>query len=186
VEYIDENVKNIFQHHNPLIAPLSLTIFVWIFLMNLMDLVPVDLIPYTASILGIHFMKVVPSADLNVTLGLSLGVFGLIVFYSIKQKKATGFLAELLCSPLGKYAFPVNLFLELVGLLAKPLSLSLRLFGNMYAGEMIFILISMLPFWCQWVLSVPWALLHIMIIFLQSFIFMILTIVYLAMAYTKH
>jgi F-type H+-transporting ATPase subunit a len=186
VEYVDDNVKSIFHHENTMIAPLALTIFVWVFFMNTMDLVPVDWIPYLLNMFGIHYMKVVPTTDLNVTLGLSLGVFVLILFYSIKQKGITGFLAELSLQPLGKWALPFNLFLELVGLLAKPVSLALRLFGNMYAGEMIFILIALLPFWSQWLLSVPWALFHVLIIFLQAFIFMVLTIVYLAMAYDHH
>ncbi len=186
IEFVDDNVKSVFHHKNPMIAPLALTIFVWVFLMNTMDLVPVDWIPHLSSLLGIEYMKVVPTADLNITLALALGVFVLILFYSIKQKGLTGFLAELSLQPLGKWALPFNLFLELVGLLAKPISLALRLFGNMYAGEMIFILIALLPFWGQWLLSVPWALFHILIIFLQAFIFMVLTVVYLAMAYDHH
>jgi F-type H+-transporting ATPase subunit a len=186
IEFIDDNVKSVFAHKNNLIAPLALTIFVWVFLMNTMDLIPVDWIPYLSSLMGIHYMKVVPTTDLNITLALALGVFALILFYSIKQKGITGFLAELSLQPLGKWALPFNLFLELVGLLAKPISLALRLFGNMYAGEMIFILIALMPFWSQWLLSVPWALFHILIIFLQAFIFMVLTVVYLAMAYDHH
>ena len=165
---------------------MALTIFVWVFLMNLMDLIPVDWIPALATASGIHFMKIVPSTDLNVTLGMSISVFVLIIFYSIQQKGIGGFLAELSLQPLGKWALPFNLFLELVGLIAKPISLALRLFGNMYAGEMIFILIALLPFWAQWMLSVPWALFHILIITLQAFIFMVLTIVYLAMAHDHH
>ncbi|MFQ3211335.1 F0F1 ATP synthase subunit A [Candidatus Njordibacter sp. Uisw_039] len=186
IEFVDENVKNVFHHKNALIAPMALTIFVWVFLMNLMDLIPVDWIPSIAGMMGIHFMKIVPSTDLNVTLGMSLAVFILIIFYSIQQKGIGGFLAELSLQPLGKWALPFNLFLELVGLIAKPISLALRLFGNMYAGEMIFILIALLPFWAQWLLSVPWALFHILIITLQAFIFMVLTIVYLAMAHDHH
>ena len=186
IEFVDENVKNVFHHKNAMIAPMALTIFVWVFLMNLMDLIPVDWIPSIAGMMGIHFMKIVPSTDLNVTLGMSLAVFILIIFYSIQQKGIGGFLAELSLQPLGKWALPFNLFLELVGLIAKPISLALRLFGNMYAGEMIFILIALLPFWAQWLLSVPWALFHILIITLQAFIFMVLTIVYLAMAHDHH
>jgi F-type H+-transporting ATPase subunit a len=186
VEFVDDNVKSIFHHKNAIIAPMSLTIFVWVFLMNLMDLVPVDWIPELAALAGIHYMKIVPSTDLNVTLGMALAVFMLIIFYSIKQKGMGGFLAELSLQPLGKWALPFNLFLELVGLLAKPISLALRLFGNMYAGEMIFILIALLPFGVQFLLSVPWALFHILIITLQAFIFMVLSIVYLAMAHDHH
>lgn len=186
IEFIDDNVKGIFHYSNPMVAPLSLTIFVWVFLMNTMDLVPVDWIPFAAGEMGIHFMKVVPTTDVNITAGMAIAVFGLILYYSIQQKGIGGFLAELSFQPLGKALLPFNLFLELVGLLAKPVSLALRLFGNMYAGEMIFILIALLPFWIQWVLSVPWAIFHILVITLQAFIFMVLTIVYLAMAYDKH
>jgi F-type H+-transporting ATPase subunit a len=175
-----------FHHKSALIAPMALTIFVWVFLMNLMDLVPVDWIPHLAVVVGIPFMKIVPSTDLNVTMGISFSIFFLIVFYSIKQKGIGGFMAELSLQPLGKWALPFNLLLEVVGLIAKPISLALRLFGNMYAGEMIFILIALLPFWAQWLLSVPWALFHILIITLQAFIFMVLTIVYLAMAHDHH
>lgn len=186
IEFVDDNVKNMFHHKSAVIAPMALTIFVWVFLMNLMDLVPVDWIPHLAGMMGIHFMKIVPSTDLNVTMGISFSVFFLIVFYSIKAKGIGGFMAELSLQPLGKWALPFNLLLELVGLIAKPVSLALRLFGNMYAGEMIFILIALLPFWAQWLLSVPWALFHILIITLQAFIFMVLTIVYLAMAHDHH
>ncbi|MGY8840949.1 MAG: F0F1 ATP synthase subunit A [Pseudomonadales bacterium] len=186
IEFVDDNVKSMFQHKSAVIAPMALTIFVWVFLMNLMDLVPVDWIPHLAGMMGINFMKIVPSTDLNVTMGIAFSVFFLIIFYSIKAKGVGGFMAELSLQPLGKWALPFNLLLELVGLIAKPISLALRLFGNMYAGEMIFILIALLPFWAQWLLSVPWALFHILIITLQAFIFMVLTIVYLAMAHDHH
>ncbi|WP_027858499.1 F0F1 ATP synthase subunit A [Marinobacterium jannaschii] len=186
IEFVDDNVKGIFHYKNALIAPLSLTIFVWVFLMNAMDLVPVDWIPFIASQMGVEYMKVVPTTDVNATLGMAFTVFGLIIFFSIKQKGVSGFLAELSFQPLGKWLLPFNLFLELVGLLAKPISLALRLFGNMYAGEMVFILIALLPFWVQWALSVPWAIFHILVITLQAFIFMVLTIVYLAMAHDDH
>jgi F-type H+-transporting ATPase subunit a len=186
IEFVDDNVKGIFHYKNPVIAPLSLTIFVWVFLMNLMDLVPVDWLPYIAGQMGIHFMKVVPTTDVNATGGMALSVFALILYYSIKQKGLNGFFKELAFQPLPKIFAPFNLFLEIVGLLAKPVSLALRLFGNMYAGEMIFILIALLPFWIQWLLSVPWAIFHILIITLQAFIFMVLTIVYLAMAHDDH
>jgi len=186
VDFIDDNVKSIFHHKNALIAPLALTIFVWVFLQNLMDLVPVDWIPELAMFMGIPYMKVVPSTDVNATAGMAIGVFILILYYSIKQKGVGGFAAELAFQPLPKWALPFNLFLELVGLIAKPISLSLRLFGNMYAGEMVFIIIGLLPFYLQWLLSVPWAIFHILIITLQAFIFSILTVVYLAMAYDHH
>ena len=186
VDFIDDNVKSIFHHKNDLVAPLALTVFVWVFLQNLMDLVPVDWIPELAKLMGIHYMKVVPSTDVNATAGMAVGVFMLILYYSIKQKGVGGFAAELAFQPLPKWALPFNLFLEIVGLIAKPISLALRLFGNMYAGEMVFIIISLLPFYLQWLLSVPWAIFHILIITLQAFIFAILTVVYLAMAYDHH
>lgn len=186
IDFVDDNVKSIFHHNNPWIAPLGLTVFVWIFLQNLMDLVPVDWIPELAKAMGIHYMKVVPTTDVNATAGMALGVFILILYYSIREKGIGGFAAELSLQPLPPWALPFNLFLELVGLIAKPVSLALRLFGNMYAGEMVFIIISLLPFYLQWTLSVPWALFHILIITLQAFIFMILTVVYLAMAYDHH
>lgn len=186
IEFVDDNVSSIFQHKNAVIAPLSLTIFVWVFLMNTMDLVPVDWLPYIATQMGIPYMKVVPTTDINATLGMAFAVFALILYYSVKMKGVGGFMAELSFQPLGKWLLPFNLFLEIVGLLAKPVSLALRLFGNMYAGEMIFILIALLPFWAQWILSVPWAIFHILVITLQAFIFMVLTIVYLAMAHEEH
>ncbi len=194
IEFVEDNVNSVFHHKNALIAPLSLTIFVWIFLMNAMDLVPVDWIPFLTQKIGEAlgadphhvYMKVVPTTDINATLGMAIAVFGLILYYSIKMKGIGGFLGELAFQPLGKWLLPFNLFLEIVGLLAKPVSLALRLFGNMYAGEMIFILIALLPFWAQWLLSVPWAIFHILIITLQAFIFMVLTIVYLAMAHEDH
>ena len=190
VDFIDDLTISIFQHKNPLIAPLALTIFVWVFLMNLMDLVPVDWIPQLAHLMGINYMKVVPSTDPNVTMSMAFSVFILILYYSIKQKGLGGFIKELTRHPLpGKAAIPVNLLLELVNLIAKPISLGLRLFGNMYAGEMIFILIALmfgaglgialLGGILHWV----WAVFHILIITLQAFIFSVLTIVYLAQAY---
>ncbi|TVQ70477.1 MAG: F0F1 ATP synthase subunit A [Oceanospirillales bacterium] len=186
VEFVQDNVKSIFHHNNPTIAPLALTVFVWIFLMNALKLIPVDFIPFIAGEMGLPYWKIVPTTDINATLGMSFSVFFLIIYYSIKVKGIKGFAAELSLQPLGKYFIPFNLFLELVNLIAKPVSLGLRLFGNMYAGEIIFILIALLPFWIQWVLSVPWAIFHILVIVLQAFIFMVLTIVYMAMAHDEH
>jgi len=192
VDFVEDNVRGSFSGRNPLVAPLALTIFVWIFLMNLMDLVPVDLIPRAAGLLGIHYLKVVPTTDPNTTFGMSLTVFFLVVYYSIKIKGVGGFLGELTLQPFGKWGLPANLMLEGINLLSKPVSLSLRLFGNMYAGEMIFILI-MLMYGNNVVLSLSggfvqmaWAIFHILIITLQAFIFMVLTIVYLDMAHQEH
>jgi len=192
VGFVDNTVKDSFHGRNPLIAPLALTVFVWVFLMNLMDLIPVDLIPHTLELLGVPYQKIVPSTDPNITMGMAVGVFILMLYYSIKVK-GMGFVRELTMNPFNHPLFiPVNLFMEVVGLLAKPFSLGLRLFGNMYAGEMIFILIAAL-FSAGLVWMVPaglmqvgWAIFHILIITLQAFIFMVLTIVYLSMAHEDH
>ncbi|MGS0682515.1 F0F1 ATP synthase subunit A [Shewanella sp. 125m-7] len=188
VEGVDKIVKDSFHGRNAVIAPLGLTIFVWVFLMNLMDLIPVDFIPEAANrLLGVPYLKIVPTTDLNVTLGLALSVFALIVFYSIKVKGFGGFTKELTMQPFNHWALiPINFVLETVTLIAKPISLSLRLFGNLYAGELIFILIALMPWWAQFALSVPWAIFHILVIVLQAFIFMMLTIVYLSMAHEDH
>ncbi|MBV1919973.1 MAG: F0F1 ATP synthase subunit A [Pseudomonadales bacterium] len=193
IDFIDNTVKDSFHGRNPLIAPLALTIFVWVFMMNAMDLVPVDFIPALFNLFGIHFMKVVPSTDPNVTLGMSFSVFALILYYSVKVKGIGGFAGELSLHPFNNpnpviqaIFIPINLFLEILNLVTKPISLGLRLFGNMYAGEMIFILIALMPLWIQWTLSVPWAIFHILVITLQAFIFMVLTVVYLSMAHEDH
>ncbi|MDR2711329.1 MAG: F0F1 ATP synthase subunit A [Burkholderiales bacterium] len=186
IEFIDGSVRGSFSGRNPLIAPLALTVFVWVFLMNAMDLIPIDWVPGLATALGLSHFKAVPTTDVNAPIGMALGVFVLVLFYSFKIKGSVGFAKELSLQPFGKYGLPVNLVLELINLIAKPVSLALRLFGNMYAGEMVFILIALLPFYLQWVLSVPWALFHILIITLQAFIFMTLTIVYLDMAHQEH
>ena len=192
VEFIDNQVKDTFHGKNKLIAPLSLTIFVWVFLMNLMDLIPVDVVPELMLFAGVEYQKIVPSTDPNITMGMAIGVFFLMLFYSIKVK-GFGFVRALTMNPFNHWAFiPVNLFMEVVGLLAKPFSLGLRLFGNMYAGEMIFILIAALfgagVFWLlpAALLQLGWAIFHILVITLQAFIFMVLTIVYLSMAHEDH
>jgi len=189
VEFIDDSVRGSFSGKNPLVAPLALTIFIWIFLMNLMDLIPVDLIPWLAGLLGVPYLKIVPSTDPNVTFGMSLSVFALVLYYSVKMKGPGGFFAELAFHPFPKFMMPINLILEGVSLIAKPVSLSLRLFGNLYAGEMIFILIALMYSGGFGTLAISggflqliWALFHILIITLQAFIFMTLTIVYLDMA----
>ena len=192
IDFVEENVRGSFSGVNPLIAPLALTIFVWVFLMNLMDLFPVDLIPWLASLIGIHFLKIVPTTDPNATFGMSITVFILIVYYSIKIKGIGGFIGELALQPFGKWGIPANLVLEGINLISKPISLALRLFGNLYAGEMIFILIALM-YGHNIILSISggalqlaWAIFHIIIILLQAFIFMVLTIVYLDMAHQEH
>jgi F-type H+-transporting ATPase subunit a len=188
VELVNGSVKDAFHGRNPLIAPLALTVFVWIFLMNLMDLVPVDFVPRAFEEAGVVHMKMVPTTDVNATFGMSLSVLFLWFFYSIKVKGLGGFLGELAFHPFGKWLLPVNLLLECVSrILARPLSLSLRLYGNMFAGELLFVLIAALvPFYLQWLLSVPWAIFHILVITLQAYIFMMLTIVYLSEAHEAH
>lgn len=260
IEFVDTSVKESFHGTSRLIAPLALTLFVWIFLMNLMDLIPVDWLPFVASSAGVSYQKVVPTTDVNATLGMAITVFVMIIVYSIRFKGVRGFLGELVFNPLNpkdlgmpKVVWPFvmafNFILEIVSLLAKPVSLGLRLFGNMYAGELIFILIALvftagsgivgaglssifgehIPAWF-WLLATAsvfltlwmnlkgkldnkktlwlvfaelllvgglaflggqlmhfvWAAFHIIIILLQAFIFMMLTIVYLSMAQEHH
>ncbi|MBY5945880.1 F0F1 ATP synthase subunit A [Photobacterium rosenbergii] len=186
-EFVNNLVKEIFKTEDKLIGPLSLTIFVWVFLMNAIDLLPVDYVPMLARVLGLEHFRDLPSADVNVPMSMALGVFILIIGYTLKNKGLVGFIKELTTQPFTHpLLYPVNFILELVTLISKPISLGLRLFGNMYAGEMIFILIALMPWWMQWALSVPWALFHILIVFLQAFIFMVLTIVYLGMAVEEH
>lgn len=188
IDFINKNVKEIYRGNSKIIAPLSLTIFSWIFLMNLMDLLPIDFIPSIINIFGIKNLRIVPSSDINITISMAIGIFCLILYYSIKIKGIKGFIKEITLQPFKNIFFiPVNFILESISLISKPISLGLRLFGNMYASELIFILIaSLLPWWLQWILSVPWAIFHILIISLQAFIFTVLTIVYLAMASEKH
>lgn len=185
VEFVENNITQVFGNRpNPIIGPLSLTILVWVFLMNLMDLVPVDFIPHAAQLVGIPYFKIVSTTDPNATLGMSLSVFALVMYYNFKIKGPLKYTAGLVTHPVPHWSmYWFNLILETVDTIAKPVSHGLRLFGNLYAGEMIFILIALLPFWIQWALSVPWAIFHILIIALQAFVFMILTIVYLAQAH---
>lgn len=192
VEFVEGSVKDTFHGKNNLIAPLALTIFVWVFFMNLMDLIPVDWVPGLATLVGIPYMKIVPSTDPNITLGLSLTVFALILFYSIKVKGIGGFIGELTLHPFNSpnkavqaVLIPINFLLEFVTLIAKPISLALRLFGNMYAGELIFILIALVGY-AQLPLHFGWAVFHILVVTLQAFIFMMLTIVYLSLAHEDH
>ncbi len=201
VDFINENVRGSFSAKNDLVAPLSLTIFIWVFLMNLMDLVPVDWIPEVAKWVGATFFgadphhvyfKVVSTTDPNITFGMALAVFVLMLYYSIKIKGVGGFFGELAFQPFGKWGMLANLVLEGIALISKPVSLALRLFGNLYAGEMIFILIALLySGGIVWgtlggFLQLGWAIFHILIILLQAFIFMVLTIVYLDMAHQEH
>ena len=200
IDFVNENVRGSFTAKNDMVAPLALTIFAWVFLMNMMDLVPVDLIPWLfghfMALFGADphhiYMKVVPTTDPNATFGMSLMVFVLVLYYSFKVKGVGGFVGELTLQPFGKFGIPANFLLESINLFSKPLSLSLRLFGNLYAGEMIFILIALmyghnlLLDLSGGLLQIAWAIFHILIITLQAFIFMVLTIVYLDMAHQEH
>ena len=205
IEFVDGSVKGAFNGRNPLVAPMALTIFIWVFLINFMDLIPVDWLPSTAAWLGATlfgmdphhvYFKVVPSTDPNATFGMALSVFMLTLYYSFKIKGVMGFAGELTLHPfssnnkvLQAVFIPVNFMLEFVALVAKPLSLSLRLYGNMFAGEMIFILIAIM-YGGGWALGIfggflqlGWAIFHILIITLQAYIFMTLTIVYMDLAH---
>ncbi|MBT2773150.1 F0F1 ATP synthase subunit A [Halomonas sp. ISL-60] len=187
VEFIENLTRATFHGKNPMIAPLALTLFVWILLMNTLKIIPVDYFPVLFAKLGVDYMKIVPTTDPNATLGMALGVFCLIIYYSIKVKGAGGFARELSLTPFNHWALiPFNLVLEIIGLLVKPLGLGLRLFGNMFAGEVIFILIALLPFWAIWLLDVPWAIFHILVVTLQAFIFTTLSVVYLSAAHEHH
>lgn len=260
VEFVDGSVRDTFHGTSRLIAPLALTLFVWIFFMNFMDLIPVDWLPWVATQAGIDYQKVVPTTDVNATMGMAIAVFFLIIIYSLRFKGLGGFLGELVMNPLNprelnmpRFFWPFimafNLLLELVSLLAKPVSLGLRLFGNLYAGELIFVLIALvftagsawfaeglsslfgdhIPAWFWIVATVSvfatlwlnlknklstgkttlllaiemllvgglaflggqlmhfgWAVFHLLVITLQAFIFMMLTIVYLSMASEHH
>ncbi len=202
VGFIDDNVRDTYHGKSALIAPLALTIFVWIWLMNFMDLIPVDFLPSLAGLIGSSvfgvdphhvYMKVVPTTDPNATLGMSFSVFFLILFYAIKMKGPGGFSKELTLHPFNHWALiPFNFVLESIGYLTKPISLGLRLFGNMYAGELIFILIALMFSGGIALgllgggLQIVWAIFHILVITLQAFVFMMLTIVYLSMASETH
>jgi len=184
-EQIAEIVDGSYSRESKLIPPLALTIFIWVFLMNAIDLLPVDLIPALLSMFGVNHFKAVPTADPTLTFALSLTVFVLIISYNIKMK---GFhlTHEVLCRPFGWKLFPLNILFRLIDEGVKPLSLALRLYGNLFAGELIFILIALLPWWIQWTLGSVWTIFHILIITIQAFIFMMLTIVYLKMAGETH
>ena len=208
VEFVDDQVKDSFHGTTKLIAPLALTIFCWVFLFNAMDVLPVDLLPAIGQSVGIEHLKVVPSTDVNVTFAMSLTVFALIIYYSIKMKGLGGFIAEFTLQPFSSknpvvkvILIPFNFILEIIPFLARPISLSLRLYGNLFAGEMIFLLLAVLTLqgvhqlahfsgWVflvvQFVLAFVWAVFHLLVITLQAFIFMVLTVVYLSMAHEHH
>ena len=203
---IDGLVRETFHGQSKFIAPMAVTIFALVFLMNFMDMIPVDFLPWAATHAGVDYLRVVPTADLNTTIGMSLGVFLLIHWFGIKHKGIKLFVAEAFTAPfhahgtLGKILLaPANLLLRLIEELVRPLSLSLRLFGNMYAGELIFILIAVMTLGAamneamtyvmapvQFIAGFVWTAFHILVITLQAFIYMMLTVVYLSMASEKH
>ena len=200
LDFVSTNVRDAFPGHNPIIAPIALTIFLWVWLMNFMDLIPVDLFPYLFQLaVGDHhaYLKIVPTTDLNTTLAMALVVFALVVYYNIKIKGFGGYIKMFLFHPFGKFLVPVNIVMTLIEEVAKPISLALRLFGNMFAGELVFLLIALIGgtlavgaaalFWAplQAILDLGWAIFHILVITLQAFIFMVLTIVYLGMAHDE-
>jgi len=201
LDFANAQVNDCFHGKSKVIGPLALTIFIWVFFMNFMDILPVDVLPIIANMLGFHHLKVVPTTDLNLTFGLSIAVFILILFYSIKIKGVRGFVKELTCNPFNHPVFiPFNFLLESVTLLSRPISLALRLFGNLYAGELIFILLALFTLnaaensalsgvalgFTQFLLALGWSIFHILVITLQAFIFMVLTIVYLSLAHEDH
>lgn len=185
IEFVNNAVHDVFHHKTTFIPALALTIFLWVFFMNAMDLLPVDLIPRLLQTFGIEHFKTVPTADPNSTFAMSLTVFLLIIVYNLRAKKHR-LLKEMLTFPFGPYLFPVNFIFRMVEECVKPLSLALRLFGNMFAGELIFILIALMPWWIQWPPGAIWAIFHILVITLQAFLFMMLTIIYLSMAHDAH
>lgn len=184
VEFVENSVKDSFPGRNSLVAPLALTVFAWIFLMNITKLLPIDLVPSIAHALGAPYWRTTATTDLNTTLGIALTVFILVIYTNIKVK-GVGFFKEFLYHPFGKYLMPFNIIMKAIEEIAKPLSLALRLFGNMFAGELVFLLIALFPFYMQFIPGVLWSGFELLVVVLQAFVFMILTIVYLAMASTE-
>ncbi len=185
-DFADKLTRECFHGKSQLIAPLALTVFVWIFLMNCMDLVPVDLLPWSFQHAGVPNLRVVPTTDPGLTFAMSITVFLLVIFYSFKIKGPIGFGKEILTKPFGPWLFPVNVVFRIVEEFAKVLSLALRLFGNIFAGELIFVLIALLPWYTQQVPGFIWSVFHILVIWIQAYVFTVLTVVYLSMAHEEH
>lgn len=196
VEFVDNQVKGIFHgNRHAFVAPLALTVFVWVLVMNAMDFLPIDIMAWIYhNVFGQDHWRAVPTSDINTTFALALTVWFLMIFFNIKVKGLGGWIHELFCAPFGAnpLVWPANFLFNLIEYVSKPLSHSLRLFGNMYAGEVIFLLLGM---WAATglagtifgaVLSAGWGIFHILIVVLQAFIFMMLTVVYLAMAHESH
>lgn len=202
VEMVNNQAKNIVHGDRTFVAPLALTVFCWVAMMNCIDLIPVDLFPAIAGLFGIHYLRPLPTADLNGTLGMSLGVLLLLFYYGIKVKSFSGFVAELFTAPFGKFPllWPFNFAMNIIEYIAKFVSLGMRLFGNMYAGELVFFLVALLGGFAldfgavgaasaglgQVVAGLVWWLFHVLIVLLQAFIFMMLTLVYIGQAHSSH
>lgn len=184
-EFVNGSVHEIFHHKTTFLPALAMTIFLWVFFMNAMDLLPVDLLPRFLGFFGVPYFKSVPTADPNTTFAMSLSVFALVIFFNIKAKKHH-LLKEMFIFPFGPWLFPINFVFRVIEECVKPISLALRLFGNMFAGELIFILIAIMPWWAQIIPGGIWAIFHILIITLQAFLFMMLTIIYVSMAHEGH
>jgi len=195
-EFIDDQVKGIFHHgdRNRFVAPAALTVFIWVLLMNAMDFLPIDIVAGGLNAIGLHEWRPVPTADINTTFALALSVWFLMIGFSIAAKGLGGWIHELFCAPFGSnpLLWPANLLFNFIEYVSKPLSHSLRLFGNMYAGEIIFLLLWLLAAtgifgsFLAVLLGWGWAIFHILIVVLQAYIFMMLTVVYLAMAHEHH
>jgi len=193
VDFVDTQVKDSYHGNNRLIGPIALTIFIWVFLMNVVKLIPYDLFPWLASFLGVEYLRINPTSDINATAGVALGVFVMIFYFGIRGKGFGGFGKEFLTAPFAAESIvmkillaPINLFFKTVEEIVKPFSLAMRLFGNMYAGGLIFTLIAISPWYMQWALGFGWSLFKLLVIVLQAFVFMALTIVYLSMAEEEH
>lgn len=183
---VDDQATPIIGERDLTVSSLALTVFVWIWLMNFMDLIPVDLLPVIASHLGIPVFRAVPTADLSMTLAMSISVILIANYEGMKNQGIKHYLWGVLSQPFSIYCFPANIILRLIEDCTKPISLAMRLFGNMFSGELVFFLIALAPFYFQWLLAWVWLALHVFIITLQSFIFMILTVIYVGMARDPH
>ncbi len=202
VEMVDAQAKGIVHNakSRKMVAPLALTVFIWIFVMNAMDLLPVDLLPRLGELSGIHYMRVVPTADLSVTMGMSLSVLLICLFYNVKIKGAGGWAHELISAPFGDkvYLYPINFLMQMIEFVARTVSHGMRLFGNMYAGELIFMLIALMGGAFAFtatgialalghvIAGTAWTIFHILIITLQAFVFMMLTLVYVGQSHDAH
>ena len=192
VDFVDAQVKDSYHGKRGFVTPLALTIFLWVWVMNAMDFLPVDLLPRITEAMGLKYFKSVPTTDPNQTFAMAISVFLIMIFMNLKNKGFGGFGHEVFTAPFGKWLFPVNVIFRVIEDLAKPVSLALRLFGNMYAGEMVFILLAVMAAGgavtgiAGGLLNLGWAIFHILIVTLQAFVFMMLTIVYMSMASESH